>query len=669
MGLFRLGLRARIYGGFAFVVVVGGALALFATVELASIKSEVGKMTALSDNTTRALEISRLFEIMRRSALQYKQNGEDELLKDGSQAAARAVDELRAAAQATLSEQKRNTYNGLVDSVATYQKKRDALIAVTKATKDNQVKLFTGGDQLTESSDKLVKASRADGDGSLSSSADAIEVALLKLRVANWRFQATHDSDGTATFKAASEGVHNAITAFEKNQMPEDTKALIGPVRDSLHSYVSNFDGYAANLIKSNDLFANEMVPEIVEMQKSIGAAEESLRQDFARSRTSADETIVSTSTTQQIMAALALLGGALIAYLIGRSVIRPVAGMTSVMQKLATGDTSVDVPSRDGTDEIGSMARAVEVFKENAIERIRLETEQKEVEGRAAASRKADMHRLADSFQLAVGNVVDNVTSAATELEAAAGTLTQTAESTQQLSEIVAGASEEASSNVQSVASATEELSASVNEIARQVHESTKIAGEAVAQATKTDERIKELSQAAQRIGDVVKLITAIAEQTNLLALNATIEAARAGESGRGFAVVAQEVKTLAAQTAKATDEIGSQIASMQTATEESVNAIKEIGATIECISNIAATIAAAVEEQGASTQEIARNVQEAARGTSKVAANIGDVNKGAGETGSASTQVLSSARSLANDGNRLKIEVEKFLATVRAA
>jgi methyl-accepting chemotaxis protein len=239
----------------------------------------------------------------------------------------------------------------------------------------------------------------------------------------------------------------------------------------------------------------------------------------------------------------------------------------------------------------------------------------------------------------------------------------------TQSLSGTVAAASEQASANVQSVASATEEMTASVNEISRQVQESSRIASEAVKQAQETDARINKLSQAAGRIGDVVKLITAIAEQTNLLALNATIEAARAGEAGRGFAVVASEVKQLASQTAKATDEIGTQIAGMQAATQESVAAIKEISATIARVSEIAATIAAAVEEQGAATQEISRNVQQAAQGTAQVASNITDVNRGAAETGSASSQVLSSAQSLSSESNHLKLEVDKFLVTVRAA
>jgi methyl-accepting chemotaxis protein len=286
-----------------------------------------------------------------------------------------------------------------------------------------------------------------------------------------------------------------------------------------------------------------------------------------------------------------------------------------------------------------------------------------------AKQQQQTTVQRLAQDFESAIGEIINTVSSASTELEASAGGLTRTAEMTERLSATVASASDEASANVQSVASAAEELTSSVNEIGRQVTESAAIAEEAVHQAKQTDSDISELSRTAERIGDVLKLITSIAAQTNLLALNATIEAARAGDAGRGFAVVASEVKALAAQTARATDDIGQHIVGIQTATEASVAAIRKIGDTIRRISEIGATIAAAVEQQNGATKEISRNAQEVAGATAKVATSISEVSHGASETGSASSQVLSSAQSLSSESNRLKLEVGKFLDTVRSA
>ncbi|MDI1264118.1 MAG: HAMP domain-containing methyl-accepting chemotaxis protein [bacterium] len=350
--------------------------------------------------------------------------------------------------------------------------------------------------------------------------------------------------------------------------------------------------------------------------------------------------------------------------------VVRPVVRMTEAVSRMAAGDLGIEIPGAGRADEIGAMAKAIGVVRQNAEQKARDEAEERVRQDQVAAQQsKAAMFRLADEFEGAVGKIVDTVSSASTQLEASAGTLSATAERSEQLTGVVASASEEASANVQSVASATEELSSSVNEISRQVQESARMASEAVGQARITNDRVGELSKAASRIGDVVDLINTIAGQTNLLALNATIEAARAGEAGRGFAVVASEVKALAEQTAKATGEISQQIAGIQGATQESVSAIREISGTIERLSEVSSTIAAAVEEQGAATQEISRNIQQAAQGTQQVSANIGDVQRGAGETGAASSQVLSAAQSLSGDSSRLKLEVGKFLDSVRAA
>jgi methyl-accepting chemotaxis protein len=366
------------------------------------------------------------------------------------------------------------------------------------------------------------------------------------------------------------------------------------------------------------------------------------------------------------ILISVLVLAGAL---WIGRSITGPLGALTKAMTALAGGGAEVAIPCLDHGDEVGEMAAAVKVFKNNMLEIERLRVDQIETGKRQSQQRRAEMAKVAEDFEAAVGEIVETVSSASTELETSARTLTSTAASSQALASKVAGASEEASSNVQSVASATEELSSSVHEIGRQVQESARMAGEAVDQARQTNDRVSELSKAASRIGDVVELINTIAGQTNLLALNATIEAARAGEAGRGFAVVASEVKALAEQTAKATGEIGQQISGIQSATQESVAAIKGISATIQKLSEISSTIAAAVEEQGAATQDISRSVQRAAEGTMQVSSNVADVQRGASETGSASSQLLAAAQSLSGNSKRLKLEVGKFLNSVRIA
>ncbi|MCW2237362.1 methyl-accepting chemotaxis protein [Azospirillum canadense] len=365
--------------------------------------------------------------------------------------------------------------------------------------------------------------------------------------------------------------------------------------------------------------------------------------------------------------------GGTLAAILLGvmvsrAGICRPVAGITDTMARLATGDISVAIPGLDRGDEIGGMAKAVEVFKRNAVDRDRMMAAEEE-ERRAKEQRAQALERLVETFDANVSGMLRTVASAATELEATAQSMLTTADQTKGRAAGTAAAAEQASVNVQTVASATNQLTASITEISGQVSRSTSIASLAVSEAQQTNERVQGLVAQAQRIGDVVKLITDIASQTNLLALNATIEAARAGEAGKGFAVVASEVKNLANQTAKATDEIAGQIASMQEATSGAASAIGGIGDTIGTINEIATIIASAIEEQGSATGEIARNVQEAAQGTHLVTTNITDVSEGATQTGSAATQVLGAAGELSRQSENLRAEVERFLAGIRAA
>jgi methyl-accepting chemotaxis protein len=369
------------------------------------------------------------------------------------------------------------------------------------------------------------------------------------------------------------------------------------------------------------------------------------------------------------ILSGIAVVLALAIAFLLARAIVRPVKAMTATMGRLARGDMSAEIPGTERKDEIGEMSQAVRVFKESMVEAERLRQEQERQKAEAAVQRKADMARLADQFEQAVGGIVKTVASAATELRASAQSMSATAEETNKQAQAVASASNEAATSVQTVAAAAEELTLSVDEISRQITQSNDVTTKAVRQAEATNSEVAGLASATQKIGDVVRLIEEIASQTNLLALNATIEAARAGEAGKGFAVVASEVKTLATQTGKATEEISSQIAAVQAATQNSVTAINGIGETIRTISTISGTIAAAVEEQTAATREIARNVQQAAQGTSEVTENIVSVSQAANDTGAAAGQVLGSAEELSHQAELLRGELSRFIEVVRAA
>jgi methyl-accepting chemotaxis protein len=461
----------------------------------------------------------------------------------------------------------------------------------------------------------------------------------------------------------------------------EKTRAMLPAIREAMAAYEKSLENTLRIASETKDVQLTEQIERLraaaiqsqviaQKLRSEMRAAAEQLNRRVDEFAQQAVEEYHSTSRQLMIIAAFGIFMGTLAGWFIGQfGIVKPIQLLKGVMEALARNDLRAAIPGTERRDELGDMARTVEVFKKNGLEVERMRGEQQAMEKRSAEQRKADMYKLADDFEGAVGEIIETVSSASTELEASAGTLTKTAERAQEVTTTVAAASEEASTNVQSVASATEEMASSVNEISRQVQESARMANEAVDQARRTNDRVGELSKAAARIGDVVELINTIAGQTNLLALNATIEAARAGEAGRGFAVVASEVKALAEQTAKATGEIGQQISGIQTATQESVGAIKEISGTIERLSEISSTIAAAVEEQGAATQEISRNAQQAAQGTQQFSSNITDVQRGAGETGVASSQVLSAAQSLSRDSNRLKLEVGKFLDSVRAA
>ena len=529
---------------------------------------------------------------------------------------------------------------------------------------------FTAIIQAKQQGANIVRMELARGEIMIDTKLSSIASAAAEAKLQADEFEAKHIASQfqairaqVSTFannhyQAVAEGALTRIASIESALGASATEPDVATGRSEVAKLLSDYRQSFSKLVDNFKLI-DDLVTEMSGSAGAIMQGTSALKTDLVsdQERLASESNVIAGETEQLIilLAAGGIVLGGLVAFLLGRSISRPMTAMCSAMRDLASGNFDVVLPGLGRRDELGEMAGAVEQFKLQAIARAQHDAAEQDAQNKAAgAARRAELIRFADDFESAVGTIVSNVSASAVQLEQSAGTLTRTAETTQTLSSQVAGNSEEASGNIQAVATATEELSASVGEIGRRVRESSRIAESAVAQAGATDQRIGKLSRAAAEIGDVVKLITAIAEQTNLLALNATIEAARAGDAGRGFAVVASEVKSLASQTAKATDQISNHIAGMQEATQESVAAIKAIGDTITEISSIAASIASAVEQQGTATRDIAQNVQNVAHGTRDAAANVLEVNRGATETGAASEEVLSSAKTLSVESSR---------------
>jgi methyl-accepting chemotaxis protein len=660
----RLGIRWRIYAGFGSLLALGLGLAGIALWALFSVNRDVTQMDAAADHAAVLQGVLPDIIVMRTKVERDSFGEEDSAI--ARKVSQDAVQRLKTAT-ATHSPERRKVYEGLIQEVSTYENERNEWAGLSAQLQAEIKKLFADGDELTAASERLRATTSAGTDRSIARRAAEVETTTLLGRVANWQFLATFDPHGQEVFKANVERARAALADLEAASSAPDVRAQIGSMKAVLDRYAASFAAASADTLRINELHSELMVPRLHRVQTQTDSDEGRLRSEFADARNTATATIKTATTVQEVVATLGLLLGGLCAFFVARSIIRPVAEMTDTMGKLAGGDTEAEIPGRDALDEIGEMARAVEVFRQNAIERIRLEARMSD--RRAGAARSSEMQRLADGFEREIGVIVRTVSTAASELESSANDLSRTAGATQELSANVASASEQASGNVWAVVVAAEQLAASVDEIAKQVQESSRIAAEAVRQAGETDARIAEQSEAVGRISEVIKLITAVAEQTNLLALNATIEAARAGTAGKGFSVVAQEVKTLALQTAKATGDIGKQIAWMQTASQGSVAAIKAIGTTIHRISEITAALTSAIEEQSAATRQIAQNSTQAKERTSHVLDSITRVDRDASETGTASARVLASARSLAGDSSALKVKVDKFLATVRSA
>ncbi|HLJ21849.1 MAG TPA: methyl-accepting chemotaxis protein [Stellaceae bacterium] len=495
----------------------------------------------------------------------------------------------------------------------------------------------------------------------------------LLLRAQTWTMSKVSAADIKKVTDAVTDSVKRADATAQAIQpgrlaIPEESltalrtqvKDLAKPVQDVI------------DMLSVDPAMATMFLNDVTGRFEALGKVTDALRQAVDKVNGEVDA-VQEKALSDALMEIMIVVGVAMVlalgaAVFSGRAIANPVRQLTGIMTKLAEHDLAVAIPGADRKDELGGMARAVEVFKQNMITADRLSAEQA-AQNEAKLRRTQQIDALTKTFEGKVGLLVGELSQAAKEMEATAGSMTETADQTNQRSVAVAAASEQTATNVQTVASATEELSASIREIGDRVAESAKIAGKAVADAKDTDATVQALATGAQKIGEVVTLIQDIASQTNLLALNATIEAARAGDAGKGFAVVASEVKALATQTGKATEEIGAQIAHIQEATRHAVAAIGSIAETIGRVNEVSTAIASAVEEQASATQEIARNVQQAAAGTQDVSSNITGVRQAATETGAQASRVLGAAHELTRQAGDLTGEVQGYIKGVQAA
>ncbi len=668
MGKFKIG--TRVYSGFALVLVLLGVIAILGYDGIRTGEAVLNDYARIAENTVKMSIIERNVVELRRNVLGYNSTGSNAFTERARDVLKQVDDQVTELRKRLVLKDTIAKTEAIQKNVADYGKGFASLVTL----REQRIKRFdetigVSGAKIRSNLQEISGIAVREGDiAGVTAVGDTID-KLMGARVSAYRFLGEPSQKLEEETKARIEDLLKSTNALvgalpkaESQKLAQETVALAGSYRD----------GFAevGDLVMQNDqLFNKTMVASGTEITKLANEAMQNQQENLNAMMQTADEQFETTINMALTISAFALALGALFAWLIASGITRPVSAMTQAMTTLADGNTAVEIPARDNRDEIGFMAKAVQVFKDNAIEKTRLEAEQIEREQQVAEEKRATMQKMASDFEASVGVVVNQVSSAATEMQSSSEAMSATAEETTRQASAVAAASEQASANVQTVASAAEELSSSIDEISRQVTQASQIAGAAVREAEATNVKVQGLATAANKIGEVVALITDIAEQTNLLALNATIEAARAGDAGKGFAVVASEVKNLANQTAKATDEIGAQISGIQSATQEAVSAIESITKTISKINEVNSGVASAVEEQGAATQEIARNVEQAAAGTQEVSANIGGVSQAANDTGAAATQIQSTAADLSRQSETLRAEVDKFLSNVRAA
>jgi methyl-accepting chemotaxis protein len=657
MSFLRFRIKGRLYGGFGVLVVFVLALAGFAVWKMSTIQGQVGKMTALSANAIRASDIAVNLQAIRRAILRYNFDADEASFKEAAEREAKTVVLLQEAAKATLSEERRKTYNGLEANIGQLRAKREALGDAVKKMNAGRATLFTVGDQLAAEVAKLVEAARSGADRAILQGAADLETEVLLVRIANWRFLATRDPKGTATFKTNVGKAQQQIAALEKADLPQGVRALVGAVKAALAGYAAAFETASTNLLLGDELYRTDVRNLTVGSLESIATAEASLRQAYDETKTETDGTIASTITTQEFVAGLAFLLGGLIAFVVARGISTPLSRLTAAMKELGAGNFDVVLPGLGRKDEIGDIAGAVEDFKVKAAEKAALEADETlrrqkaeaEAQARAAEERAklaeeqarvveslaeglkslsaGDLtfrlsdfpetyKQIRDDFNTAIGGLQETIQAIATATREVASTAAEISTSTTDLSQ----RTEEQAAGLEETSASMEQISATVKKNAENAQQANQFAGgtrevadRGGAVVAQTVDAMARIEESSRKISDIISVIDEIARQTNLLALNAAVEAARAGEAGRGFAVVASEVRSLAQRSSQAAKDIKDLITNSSGQVKEGVElvnkaggALTEIVESIKKVVVIVAEIASASAEQSTGIDQV---------------------------------------------------------------
>ena len=659
----RISLNSRLIGGFGLLMVLIGSTSIFYNVRIRDVRDNVARIERASVATDTVSNFTRELLLLRRVIVDYVRSGS---AADRARTLAafepldKSIDRLSeiAGSRGDLLRTGLSNYHAAFNKLDEEIKKRQAALQAMNAS----------GARLTNSLTTVTLDLGAAGEAARPA-AQRLEQAFQALRAVAYRYAGAPSSGDLDIITAERERVAKELA--EVKALPPADPAL-AKIIAALPAQVEKLLGYSDQLVSLTASTEGNFAA-LVNSGIKLGDDAEALRSENQSSRNSAISTAAQIAEEASTAGSIAAVAGEILAVILAAlitiSISTLIKRITQTMSKLAAGDLSVEIEGAERGDQIGNMARAVGIFKANAIRIAEVESEKNRLAAQTEQDRKAGLRELASRLERAVKDIADGVKQSAQRMHDGASTMSGAAERTKAQSSTVSAASEQASMNVQTVASAAEELSASIREIGQQAQSSANVARRAAEQAGQTTTTMERLSQAADRIGEVVNLINNIAAQTNLLALNATIEAARAGEAGRGFAVVASEVKTLASQTARATEDIAAQISSIQSETKEAATAIRGIETVILEINQIATSTASAVEEQGAATSEIARNVQRAAEGTDEVSSNIAGVLESAAKTDEHARIALENSNELSGQADRLWQAVVGFVEDVKAA